>query len=59
MSQVYDRNTGRDEIVLDVEIIYEGDASANFTLEAGTVNRGVSNAIHTEKTVVNFAEYTI
>jgi hypothetical protein len=32
-SQVYDRNTGRDEIVLDVEIVYEGDASAYFTLQ--------------------------
>ena len=36
---MYDRNTGRDEIVLDVEFVYEGDASANFTLQAGTVNR--------------------
>jgi hypothetical protein len=33
LPQVYDRNTGRDEIVLDVEIVYEGDASAYFTLQ--------------------------
>lgn len=31
--KVYDRNTGRDEIVLDLEILYEGDASANFTIQ--------------------------
>jgi len=31
--KVYDRNTGRDEIVMDVEIIYGGDARVKFSVQ--------------------------
>jgi len=31
--KVYDRNTGRDEIVMDIEIIYAGDARVKFSVQ--------------------------
>ncbi|XP_023341723.1 extended synaptotagmin-3, partial [Eurytemora carolleeae] len=31
--KVYERNTGRDEIVMDIEIIYQGDARVNFSVQ--------------------------
>jgi len=31
--KVYDRNTGRDEIVMDIEIIYGGDARVKFSVQ--------------------------
>jgi len=32
--KVYDRNTARDEIVMDIEIIYQGDLNVTFTVQA-------------------------
>jgi len=31
--KVYDRNTGRDEIVMDIEVIYGGDARVKFSVQ--------------------------
>ena len=31
--KVYDRNTSSDEIIMDIQIIYQGDASVSFTVQ--------------------------